>query len=95
MRFSLVTRGCEKRRIIGSAMPTRYVGLFCPDRHFNVVGTYEVEHMYAPVLVQRIWDTQAQCEQCRKMFSFQQSDVAHSNSPDGRDARYPHKLAAC
>ena len=80
--------------IIGAAMPTRYVGLFCPDKHFNVVGTYEVEHLYAPVLVQRIWDNQAQCEQCGKMFSVRQSDVAHSNFPDGRDARYPHKLAA-
>ena len=77
-------------------MPTRYVGLFCPDKHFNIVETYEVEHPYAPVLVPLIVENQAQvqCWKCSKMFSGQKSDVAHSNWPDGRDARYPHKLAA-
>ena len=76
-------------------MPTEYVGLFCPDKHFNIVGTYEVEHPYAPVLVQLIVENQAQvqCWKCGKMFSGRQNDVAYSNWPDGRDARYPHKLA--
>lgn len=76
-------------------MPTRYVGLFCPDRHFNIVDTYEVAYLQAPVQVHWVVDQdQRRCEQCSKVFSFQQRDVAHSNFPDGRDAWYPHELAA-
>lgn len=76
-------------------MPTRYVGLFCPDKHFNVVDTYEVAYAHAPVQVHWVVEQdQRRCEQCGKVFSFQQRDVAHSNFLDGKDARYPHKLAA-
>ena len=91
--FFQLPKGKELR---GAAVPNRYIGLFCPDKHFNVMETYAVAHLYAPASVHWIVDgqTQCRCKQCGKIFSFRQSDVAHSNSPDGRDARYPHKLAA-
>lgn len=76
-------------------MSTRYVGLFCPDRHFNILETYEVANLNAPVQVHWVVDrAQRRCEHCGKVFSFQQKDVAHANFRDGTDARYPHELAA-
>lgn len=91
--FFQLAKGKELR---GVAVPNRYIGVFCPDQHFNVMERYAVAHLYAPASVHWIVDGQAQCrcKQCGKIFSFRQSDVAHANSPDGRDPRYPHKLAA-
>ena len=77
-------------------MPILYIGLFCPDKHFNVVETYAVAHLRARALVDWVVSGQGQCRcgQCGKVFSFQQRDVAHSNCQDGREPQYPHKLAA-
>ena len=59
-------RSRAKRRIIAAAMPTRYVGLFCHDKHFNIVRTYAIAHVYAPTVAHWLVDGQAQygCEQC-------------------------------
>lgn len=56
---------------------TRYVGLFCPDGHFNVLDTYEVEHPDAPIGLDLIMDESSvfQCEECGKAFSYEQVDV--------------------
>lgn len=80
----------------GPAMPILYIGVFCPDKHFNVVETYAVAHLRARALVDWVVSGQGQCRcgQCGKVFSFQQRDVAHSNCQDGREPQYPHKLAA-
>jgi hypothetical protein len=79
--------------IIRAAMPTRYVGLFCPNGHFNVQDTYAVEHVNAPLLLHWIVNrqTKLRCKKCARTFSSQQSDVAHSNWRDGREPHYPHK----
>ena len=37
-------------------MPTRYLGLFCPDKDFNVVETYTVAHVHARALVDWVGD---------------------------------------
>lgn len=77
-------------------MSTGYVGLFCPDKHFNVVRTYAIADLHARVFVDWVVRGQAQCRcrQCGKVFSFLQSDIAYSNFPDGRDAWYPQRPAA-
>lgn len=71
-------------------MPIRYVGLFCPVNHFNVVETYPVAHVYDRLLVDWVVSGEARCRcgQCGKVFSFRQRDIVHSNRPDGRDGRY-------
>ena len=76
--------------IIRAVMPTRYVGLFCPNGHFNVQDTYEVERVNAALLLHWIVNRQAelQCKKCRSTVSCQQSDVAHSNWRDGREPHY-------
>jgi hypothetical protein len=76
-------------------MPTRYYGVFCPDGHFNVEGTYEVEHQTSPIGVERRVDhtEEFHCKKhgCGKTFLREQSDIAHSNWPDGREPHYPHR----
>ena len=76
-------------------MPTRYFGVFCPDNHFNVLGTYEVEYSSSPIGTDRRVDhiEAFDCKKhdCGKTFLREQSDIAHSNWPDGEDPVYPHR----
>lgn len=77
------------------AAPTRYVGVFCPDGHFNVQDTYEVEHSSAPCALHWVVDKPTHCkcraEDCGMVFRYGQGDVAHSNWPDGREPEFPHR----
>jgi hypothetical protein len=73
----------------------KYYGVFCVDdtcRSFNVRGTYRVFRQ-EEIAVHLILDhlTDFRCPKCGNIASYQQSDVAHSASKDGREPQYPHK----
>lgn len=70
---------------------TRYVGVFCPEGHFNPLSSYDVEHPDAPCRSYFTLDhlTEFQCKECGRTFECEQGDVAHSNWADGRAAHFP------
>lgn len=72
-------------------MPIRYIGVRCPSRqHFVEIGRYDVEHPASPLGASRTVDhaTWCFCEQCNVRFTYEQRDVMHCNSLDGKDAEY-------
>jgi hypothetical protein len=71
----------------------RYFGVLCPNGHFVLFGGYPIEHPAAPYGTDRRVDhpTEHKCKTCGAVFVYEQTDVAHSNWPDGRDAKYPHR----
>ena len=83
-------RGCANSQAI---MPTRYYGVFCPKGHFIQIGTYPIEHPDSPYGGSLTLNhaEEFRCGKCGDISSYQQSDIAYSNSPDGKEAEYPFR----
>ncbi len=74
-------------------MPTRYLGVFCPKKHFVILREYPIEHPNAPYSGHLSLPDPAtfRCDECRDVCLYQQSDLAYSNAPDGTDAAFPFR----
>jgi len=68
----------------------RYMGVICPNGHFIKLRPYAVEHPGSPFSASLTLDhaTEFTCEKCGSRDSYVQSDIVHSNSLDGKDAKY-------
>lgn len=76
-------------------MLDKYYGVFCANhscRRFIVRGAYRVhrpEEIGVHLTLEHL--TEFRCPKCGNISAYQQSDVAHSISPDGTEPQYPHR----
>jgi hypothetical protein len=79
----------SETRIIRTVMPTMYFGVICPNGHFILLRTYHGEHAQARYdAVTLDHPTEFRCDHCGTASLYQQTDVAYSNSADGKQFYY-------
>ncbi len=76
-------------------MPTKYYGVFCRDcGRFKHLGNYEAkypEEIGSHFTLDHPTELQCTNPECGRTSVYQQSDIAHSVSPDGKEPQYPHR----